>query len=162
MKWAGFFILITFLCVNAWTGPMPFDPSRGLVEVEVTIDGMAEGAFGIDTGADRLYIDDGFVAEHNLTIRPLSGKSRVAGLGGTSEAQAVTIRSLRVGQDETLYNLKATSVDMSALANNSTVGHPDGLIGHDVLRRFFVTVDYPGRSMELASAVPDFDERTIS
>ena len=45
---------------------------------------------------------------------------------------------------------------MSALANNSTVGHPDGLIGHDVLRRFFVTVDYPGRSMELASAVPDF------
>ncbi len=149
-------IFVLILPLWAQGGSIGFDPHRGLVEVNVTIDGHISGSFGIDTGADELYIDRGFAESHDLTFRPLSGGRKVAGVSGVSDASAVSLRSLRISDDETVYNLSATAVDMSALSKEPLSGHPDGLIGHDILRRFYVTVDYPSRTMELRSSEPDF------
>jgi predicted aspartyl protease len=141
---------------QAWTEPVPFDPDRGLVEVEVTIDGIARGKFGIDTGADRLYIDSDFASTNNLKVSPSSAGTYVAGVGGISEASEVSIRSLRISSDETLYNLTATVADIEKLGGAASGDHPDGLIGFDILRRFYITVDYPNGTMELISHEPDF------
>lgn len=142
--------------VAGWAGPVPFDPHRGLVEVEVEINGIVKGTFGIDTGADRLYIDRRFADKNHLKISDSSEKLHVAGMEGIAEASDLSLRSLRIGEGETLYNLDATAVDMNTLAGQCPEKHPDGLIGHEVLRRFYVTIDYPERIFELVSQEPQF------
>ncbi|UCD64082.1 MAG: aspartyl protease family protein [Candidatus Zixiibacteriota bacterium] len=153
---ARYHLILSVIAVAVSARPVPFEPSRGLVEIEVTVNGLVKGTFGIDTGADRLYIDRQFAEENGLKLGPTSENSRVAGIEGSSEAAAVHLRSLRVSERETLYNLTATAVDMARLGGKPGGYRPDGLIGFDILRRFYVTVDYPGRTMELISHEPDF------
>ncbi|HKK21107.1 MAG TPA: aspartyl protease family protein [candidate division Zixibacteria bacterium] len=135
---------------------IPFDPSRGLVEVNVTLNGIVKGKFGIDTGADRLYIDRTFAKDNGLELLNGPGQRDIVGVEGSSKAGFVSLRSLTLGSDQTLYNLSATAVDMNALTNDTTGGMPDGLIGADILNRFFVCVDYPNRTLDLYSFEPKF------
>jgi len=148
--------VILALASATWSEPIPFDPHRGLVEADVVINGIVKGSFGIDTGADRLYIDRHFADKNHLKAKESCDKIHVASLEGITEASEIDLRSLQIGEDETLYNLEATAVDMNALAGQCREKHPDGLIGHEVLRRFYVTVDYPERKFELISREPDF------
>jgi predicted aspartyl protease len=148
--------IVVILCVlTAFGEVIPFDPGRGLVEVEVTIDGRVKATFGIDTGADRLYIDSTFARKHSLTFLRSTPQRPVVGIDGSSEASLVEMRSLRIGQ-ERLYNLRATAIKMDRIIKDKRLGYPDGLIGHDVLRRFYVTVDYPARTLRLQMGQPDF------
>ncbi|GEM_PF-631684 len=153
---SGIIALIMTVCIvaSARAVEVPFDPSRGLVEVNVLVDGRASGLFGIDTGADRLYVNSEFVEDNDL--HPKSGPPQrpIVGVHGTSEAKALDIRSLRIG-NETLYNLDATVIDLSALVSDEVTDHPDGLIGYEVLKRFYVTVDFPNRLMQLRTGEPD-------
>ncbi|MEW6412242.1 MAG: retropepsin-like aspartic protease [Candidatus Zixiibacteriota bacterium] len=153
---SAIFIGVLLLPAMLQAGSIPFSPHRGLVEVNVTLDGYINGSFGIDTGADGLYIDREFAESHNLSLGPVSQSKRVAGVSGVAEASPVSLRSLRITDDETVYNLSAVAVDIGALSKQPESGHPDGLIGHDILRRFYVTVDYPSQRMELHASEPDF------
>ncbi|MFQ6008899.1 MAG: aspartyl protease family protein [Candidatus Zixiibacteriota bacterium] len=154
--WFNTFIVIIFLNVSTALGKaILFDPVRGLVEVQVTIDGHIRGSFGIDTGADRLYIDSTFARKHHLPFLRSTPQRPVIGLEGSSKASFVEIRSLRIGK-ETLYNLQATAIDIGSIIRDKRLGIPDGLIGHEILRRFFVTVDYPGRTLQLQMERPEF------
>jgi predicted aspartyl protease len=146
--------VLLFACA-ALAEVIPFDPVRGLVEVPVIIDGHVKGTFGIDTGADRLYIDSAFAGKYDLTFLRSTPQRPVVGIEGSSEASFVDIRSLRVGE-ETLYNLQATAIDLNSIIKDKRLGVPDGLIGHEILRRFFVTVDYPERTLRLQMERPDF------
>jgi predicted aspartyl protease len=149
-------IAVILVCVlSVFAEVIPFDPVRGLVEVPVIIDGHVKGTFGIDTGADRLYIDSAFARKHDLTFLRSTPQRPVIGIEGSSEASFVDIRSLRVGK-ETLYNLQATAIDLNSIIKDKRLGVPDGLIGHEILRRFFVTVDYPERTLQLQMERPDF------
>jgi predicted aspartyl protease len=132
---------------------LPFDPSRGLVEVEVLIDGRVKGRFGIDTGADRLYVDRTFATDNDLVLSDKSSERLVVGMGGATEATPISFRSLRIG-DAPLYNLQAYAIDISALTTGDPRVHPDGLIGFSVLRNFLVTIDYPHRTMALRTGEP--------
>jgi len=134
---------------------IPFDPARGLVEVPVIIDGHAKGTFGIDTGADRLYIDSAFARKNKLTFVRSTPQRPVVGIDGSSEASFVNIRSLRIGE-ETLYNRQATAIGIGSVVKDKRLGYPDGLIGYNILRRFYVTVDYPARTLRLQMGEPDF------
>ncbi|MFH1374505.1 MAG: pepsin/retropepsin-like aspartic protease family protein [bacterium] len=145
-------ILVTGMAV---ADSVPFDPTRGLVEVPVIIDGRVNGSLGIDTGADRLYIDSTFAHRNGLSFVRSIPQRPVTGIEGTSPAGVVEIRSLRVGGDA-LFNLQATAIDLHKLIRDQSHGFPDGLIGHEFLRRFYVTVDYPGRSLKLEMGLPDF------
>jgi hypothetical protein len=134
---------------------IPFDPSRGLVEVAVTLDGHIKGVFGIDTGADRLYIDRGFALRNNLSFANAALPDKVTGIDGTTTASFVSLRSLEVGS-ELLVNERAMAIDMAQLAKEGKDEVPDGLIGYEVLQQFFVTVDYPARTLELTRDLPRF------
>ncbi len=127
---------------------MPFNADRGLVEVPVTINNLVTGSFGIDTGADRLYIDRTFALKHNLADGDVSPQFKIAGVDGSTSGIYTKFRTLEIG-DERLYNVKATVIDINAVNKKRDSSHPDGLIGYDILSRLYVTVDYPGRQIEL-------------
>jgi len=141
----------------ATAGTMPFDPLQGLVEVEVVLDGRVKGRFGIDTGADQFYIDRTFAEKNGIPVSSGPPQRAVVGAEGHSEARAINIRSLEIG-DERLYNLTATAIDMQNLVADKRATPPDGLIGYEVLRRFYITVDYPNKSMTLQMHEPSFLE----
>lgn len=135
------------------TTNIPFDPARGLVEVEVLINGHIKGKFGIDTGADRLYIDRNFCLKHGLELRKNSSERQVVGIDGSSKAEAVKLRSIKFGS-ELLVNQRATAIDLAKLVADTTGNIPDGLLGFEVLKKFYVTVDYPQRKLQLSEDLP--------
>ncbi|MDH4033360.1 MAG: retropepsin-like domain-containing protein, partial [candidate division Zixibacteria bacterium] len=150
------FLFPALLCVVAVVGAVevPFHPDRGLVEVEVLIDGRVKGRFGIDTGADRLYIDQKFAEKNSLSKVGGPPPRLIVGVEGSSAASWVELRSLKLGSEQ-LYNLKASAIDLGALIKDQRLGYPDGLMGHEILRQFYVTVDYPRRKLEMKMEEPD-------
>jgi hypothetical protein len=151
-KLLAFIILLT---VTVAAEELPFNPLRGIVEVEVTIDGRVTGTFGVDTGADRLYIDRRFAEANGLRVQEGPPQRDIVGIEGSSAAWSLDLRSLEIGSDR-LYNLRATAIDMRDLIADQRFGVPDGLIGHAVLRRFYVTVDYAAQTMHLQQTIPEF------
>jgi hypothetical protein len=135
--------------------PIPFDPERGLVEVRVLIDGRVQGKFGLDTGADRLYIDRAFAKTNGLSFAEGAPSHQIVGVDGVAQSSAVSLRSMEIG-DERLYNLPAVAIDLNDLTQGRTGDHPDGLIGFDILRRFYLTIDYPNRTADMYMAEPRF------
>lgn len=150
-----YILLLLALTAPAVAETVSFNPGRGLVEVQVTLDGRVKGTFGIDTGADRLYIDSSFAFQNGLTFTASPPQRSVVGIDGTSGASTVSLRSLRIGS-ESLYNLEATAINMKNFIKEKEWGYPDGLIGYSVLRRFYVTVDYPKHALTLDMSPPSF------
>ena len=150
------FALLTILSATVPTGAVeiPFHPERGLVEVEVLIDGRVKGRFGIDTGADRLYIDKKFAETNHLSKAGGPPPRLVVGVEGSSAASWVELRSLKLGGEQ-LYNLKASVIDLGAFIKDQRLGYPDGLMGHEILRRFYVMVDYPRQKLEMKMEEPE-------
>ncbi len=148
-------VLFILVAVSANAVDVPFDPTRGLVEVDVTINGMAKGRFGIDTGADRLYVDRAFAQRHNLPEAAPSETRQVVGIDGTSSITSLSLRSLEIG-GERLYNLWANGADLAKLSHGGAANRPDGLLGYDVLRRFYITVDYPAHRLSMRMSEPPF------
>lgn len=147
--------LTLFLPAVVSSVTIPFDPSRGLVEIEVTIDRRVKGTFGIDTGADRLYIDRTFAQENGLTFVPSPVQRAVVGVEGSVTVSAMRLSLFEI-EDEQFKNIAATAIDISALVTDNSAGLPDGLIGYQILRKFFVTIDYPKRTLTLESDPPRF------
>jgi predicted aspartyl protease len=143
------------VAAGAFAGTIAFDPMRGLVEVPVVLNGNVKGVFGIDTGADHLYIDREFARANGLQISNVAPQRDAVGVEGTSKVTMISLRSLEVA-GERLYNLKASGIDIASLTGDQRFGNPDGLIGHQVLRRFYVTVDYPNHELTLQTAEPRF------
>ena len=148
-------LLLSLVATAVLSADLPFDPSRGLVEIEVVLDGTVKGRFGVDTGADRLYIDQAFAESNNLSFARFQPQRDVAGIDGTSPARSISLKSLEFG-DQILTNLKATAIDMGGVIADQRAGVPNGLIGYDILRHFFVSVDYPARTIALTEDPPDF------
>jgi hypothetical protein len=134
---------------------IPFDSSRGLVEVNVLLDGRVKGKFGIDTGADKLYVDRKFAERNGFRFAENTRRRQSVGIDGTSSIAFVDFKSLKVGE-ERLSNLRATVIDIVGLAQNPAAHPPDGLIGYDILSRYYLTVDYPSRQMSLQTEKPHF------
>ncbi len=125
-----------FLCGAAlFALTVPFDPSRGLVEIDVLLDGRVRARFGIDTGADKLYIDRTFASRQGLTFADNTRRRKVTGVSGASAVAFVDLRSLAIG-GEVFNDMRATAIDMHELAGGPAANMPDGLIGYDILRRF--------------------------
>ena len=154
LSFMAIFSLMTTASAIAST-TVPFDPSGGLVVVEVIIDGSVKGRFGIDTGADFLYIDRKFARNHDLKFTQSTATRGVVGLQGGDTPSLVSVSSLQVG-DESVDDIRALAIDMSAFVSDSAAILPDGLIGSDILSNFYVTIDYPNATLELSRSKPDF------
>lgn len=127
---------------------MPFDPSQNLVEIEVTINGSIKAVFGVDTGADRLYIDEAFAKKHNLTFYRGNARGGATSVEGKTDARQVKVEQLEFG-GQILETIRASAVDLGELVPDKRGRVPDGLIGWDILRQFYITIDYPKHTIEL-------------
>jgi hypothetical protein len=148
-------ILIITAGLVATASNLPFDPSRGLVEIPVTINGSITGLFGIDTGADHLYVNRAFALKNDLLPKQTPASSRASGMDGSSQAQKIALGSLKIGDEATLMNVPGEVIDLDALSG-SAGSNPDGLIGFDVLRQFYITLDYPNKAIELRTDSPSY------
>lgn len=149
----SFFLMVT-LVAQATAGSMKFSSENGLVMVPVWLDNRVEGSFGIDTGADRLYIDSSFAAENRIDFETEGHRYNVYGIDGFSGAYETELKWFELG-DERITGQPATVINMRRMSR-SDQGIPDGLIGRDVLSQFYVTIDYARGRLDLDKYRPQF------
>jgi hypothetical protein len=123
-----------------------YDP---LIAGEITIPGHAPIAVRmlIDTGAGGTVVTTPFVTAHHLvTALPTLPSPDMGAGGGASTKHLARLQSLRIGPYTIDHPLGALSDD-----TQGTFAHADFDInlGGDVLRRFTVIIDYPGRRLIL-------------
>ena len=142
------FILACLLVFSTIEAEVPFDFSRGLVEVEVRLNDRIRGRFGIDTGADKLYLNRAFVEAHDLEYAENTRRRESTGVTGKSQQAFVDLASIEI-DGHRFEGLRSTVVDLGSLSGTNDREVPDGLIGHEILRDFFLTVDYSTKTMSL-------------
>lgn len=147
--------LFMLLPIIGFAAQATFDAATGLVVADVRINNRVTGRFGIDTGADRLYIDKSFADKNYLAKDGIPDQRKIIGLNGVAGGYFVSFRTFEVG-DQRMHNVNATVVDFDRLSGTNGGDHPDGLIGYDILSRMYVTVDYPNRSFALEMTRPRF------
>ncbi len=151
-------ILIALICLSiivpVIAKQVSFDPSRGLVEVNVLIDGVISGRFGIDTGADRLYLNKQFAIDNSIEILQSFGQRNIQGADGSAKPFAASLKTFEIAGDVELKNVAATVVDLTKMSVGTKP--PDGLIGYQILKQFYVSVDYPNSKFELSKDEPGF------
>ncbi len=143
-----------FITVSVFGGGLPFNPERGLVEIDIVLNGKIKGRFGIDTGADFLYIDRKFAFENKLDIIPQPLRP-VTGIKGQSEATPISLKSVEIGKVK-LKNIRATAIDLNVFIKDTSMGLPDGVIGYSILKEFYITIDFPNHTIYMEVEKPDF------
>jgi predicted aspartyl protease len=105
----------------------------------------------IDTGSSgALTFTTPFVKRHQLTERFKSNKaSATVGISGMVFSPVITLGAVRFG--EAVVRQPNASLSQATAGLNASEAF-DGIIGAELLRRFTVTVDYPGRRLRLVSA----------
>jgi hypothetical protein len=124
----------------------------GQVIVPVRIDGAAESSFLVDSGAWRTFLPPEVGARLDVPAdRRLPGIPSSGADGRPIEAEAVRVRSLRVGdvEVERPIVLVPAKVEEGGSEVWSLVTRARGVLGADVLRRFRVTIDFPRQEMTL-------------
>ena len=103
----------------------------------------------IDTGSNGgLTLTSPFVRDHQLTQRFPSRQMNLAvGVNGTVTSPVIVLPSIAFGE--------AAMPSVNAALSQATTGLDasadfDGLIGAELLRRFTLTIDYPGRLLILS------------
>src|SRR5439155_5665409 len=115
---------------------MPFDPYGGAIYVPAIVNGDSAWLM-FDTGLSRTGLDRDWAKS--------AGATPVADTGAT-----VVLRSLRLG-DLRLDDYRTALYPLAGLSEASgRLQH--GLLGHAVLRRFAVEIDYPTRRVRLLDA----------
>ena len=147
-------LLCFFIAASVFGGGLSFSPERGLVEIDIVLNGKIKGRFGIDTGADFLYIDRKFAFENKLNIIPQSLRP-VTGIKGQSKATPISLKSVEIGEAK-LVNVKATAIDLNAFIKDTSMGIPDGVIGYSILKEFYITIDFPNHTIYMEAEKPDF------
>lgn len=155
MRTNSFTAIVLMSALSICAATIPFDPSRGVVEVEVILDGHVHGRFAIDTGADRLYIDKKFADKNKLNLTLGNTQRPIRGISGESKAYPVSLSSFEIGGHK-LINVKATAVDLAAVGYFRNSKPMDGYIGSDILKQFYVTLDFPNGSLTLEKDRPKF------
>ena len=136
------------LVLGCWRGPalapepplavIPFDPYGGAIYVPGVINGDSAWLM-LDTGLSRTGLDRDWAA----TIHAVP----VATAGQVAETASAVVATIRLGDLElpdhqvALYPLRGLSEASGRLQQ--------GLLGHDVLQRFTIEIDYPQRRVRL-------------
>src|SRR5256885_8975130 len=115
---------------------MPFDPYGGAIYVPAIVNGDSAWLM-FDTGLSRTGLDRDWAKS--------VGATRLADTGATAVLRSLWLGDLRLDDYRTaLYPLAGLSEASGRLQQ--------GLLGHDVLHRFVVEIDYPTRRVRLLDA----------
>lgn len=124
---------------------LPFEYLGNEIVVNARINDMPEARFIIDTGASQTVLDSR-VAQ---SIGPLAAST----FNVTSGAKAVSLSYTKIAKlklgDVNVEDASALVKDLSSFA--TAIGQrPAGLIGSNVLRRFYVSIDYQNKKLVLS------------
>ncbi|HEX3370629.1 MAG TPA: aspartyl protease family protein [Candidatus Cybelea sp.] len=121
-------------------------PEKPLIVVEAFINENGPFQLALDTGASTTTLSD--EAALRLGLRQMAIRA-ATGAGGTIQAQAARVESIRLGDD------RAGPLDV--VVTNATgrvsraLGEPlDGILGYNFLSNFEVVIDYPHSSIVLS------------
>ncbi len=135
---------------------VPFVMVAGQVIVPVRVDGGEEASFIVDSGAWRTFLPTEIGARLDVPAeRRLPGIPSSGADGRPIEAEAVRVRSLRVGDVEVARPIVLVPAAAGGGGGNeawSLVTRARGVLGADFLRRFRVTIDFPRQEMTLEPA----------
>lgn len=127
---------------------LPLKVAANLPAIDGEVDGL-RGLFRLDTGSnDALTLFTPFVEKHKLRdrysprIETMTGK----GIGGFQYGDLVRVKGLKLGGVEITGVITELSRQKSGVFSKSDAV---GNIGYDVLSRFAVTFDYPGKRLHL-------------
>jgi hypothetical protein len=121
---------------------VPFESEGGLIFITLGVNASRPLSVLVDTGFDDTILDAGVAQELHLAAQDARKEAQPGGAVETATLPPVEIR---------LPGLVIPDVRMQTLplAELSRVPgrRTDGILGHSVLSRFVVTVDYPGRKL---------------
>lgn len=128
-------------------GPVviPFEYIGNEIVILARVNQMPEGRFIVDTGASQTVLDSKLAQ----SIGPVAASTFNVTAGSKSVSLNYTkIEKLKLG-DINVENVAALVKDLSSFS--TAIGQrPAGLIGANVLRRFFVSIDYQNKKLVLA------------
>jgi predicted aspartyl protease len=141
----------------------PLDSTRlelefrnGIPEVQGSVEGIA-GQFSLDTGANgQLALFSPFVDSHKLREKYPNRITAIAGsgVGGSTMGDVVRMSHVKLG------NIELPPLVVNLAHNGSGVFSTSERIGNvsaDILTRFRITFDYPGKRLFLVKG-PQFDK----
>lgn len=121
---------------------VPFDDDFGLVFFELSLAGSEPLAALLDTGFDVTAIDRDVAERLGLQVEGLKSEAQP---GGEIETGRIAPQSLRIGALE-IPEFALTSAPIAGLG--AIVGRPvEVIVGHDLLERFVVDIDWPHRRL---------------
>ena len=147
MRWVPTVLLTALLALAtpAWAGLPTHQPYRldaqGRLVTDVHLDGQGPFSFLIDTASSRTVIFEHVRARLGLA-RSQPGQFLVYGINDVADAIPVKPAELRVA-GETIGGLT-----LAALSDGRSDG-PDGVLGVDVLARYFVVLDRENMLLKL-------------
>jgi predicted aspartyl protease len=120
-------------------------PAKPLVLVPALVNGQGPYQLAVDTGASTTVISPELARVLCVRGAPVPA---MTGGGGAVQASAGAIESLAIGDArcERVAVMIAPFVDMLASAIGTGL---DGIVGHNVLREFQVSIDYPNSLLSL-------------
>ncbi len=137
--------LAVFFAVAAAVTPLadvPFNDDFGLIFFEASINGSEPITFVLDTGFDVSILDADVAAQLGLQVLDSKTEAQPGGIVETGRLPPVSLAIGGLLVDE----LVLTTVPLSGAG--AFVGRTvDGILGHDVLERFVVDIDYPNRRL---------------
>lgn len=123
--------------------PVPFQRMLNLIFVEGRVNGKGPYKFVLDTGATQVVLSEKLMGE--LGLNPITS-TIMHGVGGGGKVESKLYRI----DDLTLGDVKITNLPVGNFTDPLVTQLADGIIGTAVLSDFFVTVNYPGRRLELS------------
>ncbi|WP_298879695.1 retropepsin-like aspartic protease [uncultured Bradyrhizobium sp.] len=120
-------------------------PNRPLLMVDVEVNGLGPFNFALDTGASFCVITPDMAQAIGIALE--ADQPTAIGAGGRIEAGFAKLSSFRLGS-HVVRNLGAAVMPLDAVEQQLGVTIA-GLIGYNFLKRFVVTLDYPGGFLRL-------------
>ena len=128
-----------------------FEFFRNEILIQVKIDGKGPFTMMVDTGTDPSAID--LTTSKSIGLR-LNGVGNRASGGGTTVnlAYETKLNSVEI-ESFTAQDVEAVAIDLNKLSER--MGRRiDGVLGHSLLNRRVVQIDYPRRSLRFYSSSP--------
>jgi predicted aspartyl protease len=129
------------------------DASNPLILVQVLVNDQGPFEFVLDTGTSRTMLSSELAAKMAIETSddsPAAG----GGLGGKIEIVKGKLRSLAVG-NAVVREHAIGAGDFLAMLSDAVGTKLDGIIGYNFLKEFRVTIDYPGKIVDLKRAAPE-------
>jgi predicted aspartyl protease len=122
-------------------------PQKPLILLPVFVNGKGPFRFAVDTGTSMTCVSTALAARLELK---LDARTDLTGVGGSFSSATARLDSLSIG-DSTATGLRIAAGGFIEPLGRAVGCELDGIVGYDFLRQYQPVIDYPRRTLHLAS-----------